>query len=376
MESADYIGLSDEAKLVVQKENRLLALSASRLSLDEFKILDAFLSRIDSHKPQKNHVRFDKGDLEKILNKKRINFEHLSNSLEGLFKDIELVDVAHSDGKIINLFEKTVAKRDEYGVWQLDLVCTDSAAEYFFNVEKFGYIRYMLANISVLSSRASYLLYILLEGERNKAINYKKGNKLKFKKSIEDIKAYLGCNYNDYYMDFRRFNEKILKKCHEEINKKTTLKYNYKPVDKRGYYYLNIEFEILNIKSYVDSKKDLLPEKKQVVSEEKIDFTPFIIKVFINLDISVKQVANLNMALSGVSDLNSSNAEKFLKDILIRYSEQSMKQTIENPYGYIMAIIKNEAENRNENERFNAMNDEERKADFERRLEAMKADNS
>lgn len=60
--------LGNEDKLTVQKSLPLFALWRSELTLAEFKILDTYLSRIDSHKPEKRAVMFEKGELEKILN--------------------------------------------------------------------------------------------------------------------------------------------------------------------------------------------------------------------------------------------------------------------------------------------------------------------
>ena len=50
----DYVGIpKDDDKLVVQKSNPLQSLSETAMSLTEFKILDAYLSRIDSHDEEK-----------------------------------------------------------------------------------------------------------------------------------------------------------------------------------------------------------------------------------------------------------------------------------------------------------------------------------
>ena len=54
----DYTGIpTDENKLMVQKSNPLQSLSETGMSLVEFKILDAYLSRINSHDEEKRYVR-------------------------------------------------------------------------------------------------------------------------------------------------------------------------------------------------------------------------------------------------------------------------------------------------------------------------------
>ena len=164
----DYIGIpEDESKLVVQKSNPLKTLSETGMTLVEFKILDAYLSRIDSHEPEKRCVRFEKGELEKLLGVTRIPKDILDTRLEGLFKVVTIKDKDKNNGFTkIGLFEKAEAKQDEYGLWQIDLVCTPSAMEYIFNIEVMGYLPYMLKNIIGLTSRYSYVLYIYLESRR------------------------------------------------------------------------------------------------------------------------------------------------------------------------------------------------------------------
>ena len=69
----DYTGVpTDENKLMVQKSNPLQSLSETGMSLAEFKILDAYLSRINSHDEEKRYVRFEKGELERLLGVSRI----------------------------------------------------------------------------------------------------------------------------------------------------------------------------------------------------------------------------------------------------------------------------------------------------------------
>lgn len=68
----------------VQKSNPLFSLWKSDLTLQEFKILDTYLSRIDSHNPEKRCVRFEKGEMESILGVTKINQKDLEERLKHL----------------------------------------------------------------------------------------------------------------------------------------------------------------------------------------------------------------------------------------------------------------------------------------------------
>ena len=62
-----------QEKMLVQKSNPLYSLWKSSLTLSEFKILDIYLSRIDSRHPEKRTVIFEKGELEQLLDVQKIS---------------------------------------------------------------------------------------------------------------------------------------------------------------------------------------------------------------------------------------------------------------------------------------------------------------
>ena len=152
-------------KLIVQKSLPLFELWQSKLTLPEFKILDTYLSRIDSHKPDKRVVVFGKGELESILGVKKINNTELERRLTHLMGNvIKIPDKTEKKGfRLVTLFEEAVAEQDDYGLWQVKLECTQKAMKYFFNIENLGYLRYKLRCITSLSSRYTYIMFIYLE---------------------------------------------------------------------------------------------------------------------------------------------------------------------------------------------------------------------
>lgn len=235
----DYTGIpQDDCKLIVQKSNPLKTLSETGMSLVEFKILDAYLSRIDSHNPDKRFVRFEKGELEKILGVTRILKDDLDARLDGLFKNVTIRDKHKDKGFTkIGLFERAEATQDDDGLWQVDLVCTPSAMEYIFNIEVMGYLPYMLKNIIELTSRYSYVLYIYLESRRKSPMSNT------WQISIEELKQMLRCT-SESYSSYYRFNDLVLKKCHREITEKTDLQFSYQPTEKKGRKYTSLQFTI------------------------------------------------------------------------------------------------------------------------------------
>lgn len=222
-------------KLKVQKCEPLMTLSRTSLTLPEFKILDAYLSRINTHEPAKRYVRFEKGELEKILGVSRILRPDLEKRIDNLFQVITIQD-KNKPKKFtkIALFSKAECEQDENGLWQINLACSAEAMEYVFNVDNIGYLSYMLKNVIELTSRYSYILYLYLERNRYRH---------QWEIDIDELKEMLNCTA-DSYSEYKRFNDLILKKCKSELNEKTSLRYSYRPTRKKGRKYTAIQFTI------------------------------------------------------------------------------------------------------------------------------------
>ena len=60
------VGLGDTKRLVVQKSRPLLDVVRIGMSIEELKLLDTYLARINSHKPENTTVVFQKREYEKI----------------------------------------------------------------------------------------------------------------------------------------------------------------------------------------------------------------------------------------------------------------------------------------------------------------------
>lgn len=230
------ISLGNEDKLIVQKSLPLFSLWRSELTLAEFKILDTYLSRINSHDNDKRVVMFEKGELENILGVKKINQKDLEDRLKHLMGNV--IEIADEDIKkgfrLITLFEEAIAEQDKNGLWQIKLECTQKAMKYFFNIENLGYLRYKLRCITSLTSRYTYIMFIYLEANR-----YRKSWDI----PVDELKQILDCDKEETYKAFKRFNDLLLKKVQKEMNEKTECRYKYEPI-RKGRNVVAIHFEI------------------------------------------------------------------------------------------------------------------------------------
>ena len=240
------IGRSED-KLLVEKSLPLFSLWQSDLTLAEFKILDTYLSRIDSHHPERKAVMFEKGELEKLLGVKKINNADLKQRLKHLMGNVVEIadpeDVADKKGfRMVTLFEEAEAKQDEFGMWQVKLEATQKAMKYFFNIENLGYLRYKLRCITAINSRYAYILFIYLEHNR-----FRK----KWTVRLDDLKKMLACENEPSYAQFKVFNDRVLKRTQAEIIEKTECKFGYQPI-KKGRTVVEIEFEVETLPKIID----------------------------------------------------------------------------------------------------------------------------
>ena len=173
-------------------------LAQTNITLAEFKILDVYLSKIDSRKPENRMVVFPKGEMEKLLGVKRIHKKELLKRLRNLFQIVEIEDTEiPEEARLISLFEESVAKQGDDGQWIVRLTCTTAAMKYIFNIERLGYVRYSLHTILSLTSRYSYFLYTGIRVGRSTKIIEFKINKLP--KELEELKD---CEKNQNELTF------------------------------------------------------------------------------------------------------------------------------------------------------------------------------
>lgn len=298
------MGLSKAQNAVVQKTRPLLALWKSDLTLAEFKILDVYLGRINSRDPEHRTVVFKKGELEKLIGSTRIDAKVLDTRLAHLMTTIKVQDPDNeNEFKRIALFEEADAKRDKYGVWQVELTCTEPAQQYIFNIENIKYIRYKLKFIVNMTSKYTYLMFLYMWDNKFRGA---------WKESVEELKKRLRCDGESVYSQFRRFNDKILKKVKEEIEEVTDLRYDYTTV-KEGRTVVAIQFTIKSDPekeeiSCVDDQSIGVKEEKQnwkdrlrtlKISEERIGELEVLLtmvpKVLLPPDLSDEDGRNLYM---------------------------------------------------------------------------------
>lgn len=326
--------LGNEDRLTVQKSLPLFALWRSELTLAEFKILDTYLSRIDSHKPERRAVMFEKGELEKLLGVQKINNKELEDRLKHLMENVvKIPDTDERKGfRLISLFEEAVAEQDDYGLWQVRLECTQKAMKYIFNIENLGYLRYKLRCITSITSRYTYIMFIYLEANR-----FRKSWEI----SLGELKEILACDKEELYKEFKYFNRDILKKVYREMHEKTECRYNYEPI-KKGRSVVAVRFTLESLAPVIDDQipgqmaiSDILPGPGHELWESAMPNSGF----------TAEQIEHLRSLLSTVPDSKMPdmgegidiNRYHYIRNLWTRMSAQ--KKPIRDRYAYLCRMI-------------------------------------
>lgn len=335
----------DENKLIVQKSLPLFSLWHSDLTLAEFKILDTYLSRIDSHKPDWRVVVIEKGELERIMGVKKINKADLELRLKHLMSNVvKIEDNSTKKGfKLVSLFEEAEAEQDDNGLWQIKLECTAKAMKYFFNIEELGYLRYKLRCITAINSRYTYIMFTYLEHNR-------------FRKSweigLEDLKKMLDCDKVETYTAFKEFNKQILKRTQKELHEKTECRYTYTPIKKgRSVVAIRFEVETLPKRIGLDEPQTVIDIDAWKEMEHKDDLWQGALEVF---NFTPEQLDQIFSILVMIPDRKLPPAENCFNSIefmRFHYLDQKAKEiicrdkekTIRNKFNYLVKMLKQDA---------------------------------
>ena len=332
----------DIDKYLVQKSKPLFSLWQSELTLAEFKILDVYLGRINSHNDEHRTVRFKKGELEQLLGIKQLKSKDLDDRLKHLMTTVRIKDNTNKNGFTrIALFEKAYAEQNDYGLWEVELTCTESAKQYIFNLEEINYLRYKLRNIVNIKSRYAYIMFLyIFENKYHKV----------WEISLDELKKMLNCESEETYKQFKRFNDLVLKKIHKEINDVTDILYDYETV-KDGHFVIAIRIIYKGMKKNLGDagENQIIEELPQEIleSEQRKDLWQRSLAEF---NLTKGQLDVIRSFLVTLPDYKLPESPACYGDIELRqyhYIEQKVKEikvrdNIKNPYNYLVQIIKND----------------------------------
>lgn len=212
-----YLGLgNDWQNLMVQKSRAFLDIVRMGLSLEEQKLFDVYLARINSDNPDICTVVISKVELEKIFGVKHIRTELLEQNLMNLMKPIKTGN--EKETHIFPLFINAKIRKEKSGINNIILTCHNDAKEYIFALKEKGkYVPYLILESISLMSSFSYAMFSYLE---------KNLFRRKWTEATETLKKILGAT-SEKYSEFKYFKRDVLNYTKKEIEEKTSMRFEF-----------------------------------------------------------------------------------------------------------------------------------------------------
>ena len=340
----DYIGLSLEDKLVVQKSKPIFDLVNTDMTLLEFKLLDAYLGKIDSNDCTKRMVRFTKTELENALgqelkdykyvdkekNDKSVTLEQKFNRLLDRKVEIEVERGGTKRTETVNLFERSIIWKDDSGTYQIDLECTPSATSILFNLKK-GYMPYLFNNIAKIKRKQSYILFLYLKRMESYA-KWQKLESYRCKFTVSELRKILQADKTSYIKEFKIFNAQVIKKSVDELKELGIIDFDYETV-KTGRSVTHVAFTV-----YLKSKDKALETN---LDENNVKY----LKWLFNSHLTEKQIEDI-LEVCKRYDINEPSKDTAFQDLYLnlvgeKCKKQENGENIINVGAYFLKMLNN-----------------------------------
>jgi len=217
---------------IVQKRNVMIGIRPNTMTFQEFRFFSIYLSKINKDKPHETRVvRFPLAEFRAIMKLGRINIDYMKKVTDSLL--CKIVNVPLEDGKGNNkgfnsfqLFKECTVSYDDNKDWYVEIDAHDKALPLMFDYKN-RFTSYRIWNILRLRSDNQQKMYEFLK-------QYEHTNNRTVIITIEELKAQLGIDKNEYGDRWDNFKKRVLDPCQQALSKYTDIKFIYEPYGKRG----------------------------------------------------------------------------------------------------------------------------------------------
>ena len=354
------------------------------VDLIDFKLIDVYFSKVNSHDVQTREVVYEKGELEALFGVERLRPEVLNNHLDRLLKIAVIVqkggeneNIETTEKNSFLLFDKAILEKDKKdGLWKVTMRCGEVASQLVFNIDKIGYLQHALRNTAKLKYIHSFRLLKFLESRRNNKGTYPQIIEIKF----DELKKELNCD-SEAYSEYKIFRRSVLIPAQKELTQKTDMQFDFEAIRKRSV--VGLKFTIYERKKFLENEEmKALPENIPDISEEKEfddNYGDTNLRYFygnefdkehaednddiflipqededisffasaMNNEFSPREVkAIMNFVISFFEDVEDGKKKmfKYLRDVYARLELQDISEKVENRFKYYCKIIQNDRE--------------------------------
>ncbi|MCL1901481.1 MAG: replication initiation protein [Firmicutes bacterium] len=222
----------------IEMSNKLNLMRSARFGLNEFKVLEKYLSRINPREDTTRKVVFTLEEFQADLGITELREHNLRLNVEALLSRVVFVPQSNRFGQptrgftAFQLFKEISVTETESG-WKVCMDCHDLAKDLFFDLVKDGYFKYKLKYTMRLGSVNQMRMYLIMKGNEFEF----KDKEAPFTITISELIDLLKINPKIQWRDFRR---DVLDVCQQALEELTDIKFEYKARRKgRSYYWID-----------------------------------------------------------------------------------------------------------------------------------------
>jgi len=203
-----------EEKLIVFKDNRLNAMRATGMSLNERRLFSTYVSLLNPNDESKRcEVTFQIKEYLRLLGEKdKMSYADVKETARKLRTANVEIDFGNKQWVTINLFSSITIDDGT-----ITLETGGKAIDLLFGL-KGNFTKYYLWNVLRLESNASFRIYELLK--QHEYIGTKT-------MTVANLKEWIGISQDSYAVGFSAFRKYVLEYAREELSKKTDISFTY-----------------------------------------------------------------------------------------------------------------------------------------------------
>lgn len=324
-----------DGNYIIEKRNILNELRAKNMTLQELRLFNIYLAKINPRNINTRKVRFNLEDFKSVMNLGRLNIDQLKKTTDSLLSKIVQIPNEKGGYQSFVLFQECNIDIDDNGVWFIEIDASNVALEYMFNFRR-NYFNYKLWNALSLKSANQLRMYEILK-------QYENLGELVI--DVDELKERLGVD--SAYDRFDSFKTRVLDACQKALEEYTDIKFTYeKALSGKGGKWIKIRFIIEKNEKFDDTLggqiEELLsdnPEDDSLVEECKARY----LKSFSELEYKyLRGLCDNNLLIAGIED-NLLTASIMINSLNYLGLAQE-KQRIDNPTMYLAKIIDDAAE--------------------------------
>lgn len=217
--------MANKDELIISKSNPLLNMK-NDFDLYQQRMINLYLAKINPLDEESRHVSVTLAQFVRLIGIKEVSARKMRALAEralGLRVDLYEVETDEAGKKhmtmqmdLVNVWERFKVDVNKDGEWYVELLASTSIMPYMFQIQDLGYGRVTFLCAMRLRSTRAEKLYEQCARFKDKGV---------FTITLEHLRQRMGISpETDAYKSYNRLKNSVLKRCIQDINKKTDIK--------------------------------------------------------------------------------------------------------------------------------------------------------